>query len=209
MSYHDVGKVKTVESAAATLRGLEGALAALLSLRDRTGTEREQIAYLAMTGEGPAKKRLAALTAQAASIGLEIENTQAALTEARHRLASAEAAAQRAQREADAHQGLEAAAQIREAAQLAGEAATALIVRVERARALIGDAHRLGLAPRDEVIRAYLGRIIAHVLYPVTRQGLLPPSDRNSLEGAIAAYGQSIEREARRILGEHADEEAA
>jgi hypothetical protein len=201
----------TVTAAQATLQDLLGQRQAAERHVADLAAVRGRVAYAATAGgDKAARKELDKATADALQAQLE-DNLDAAIEEARRRIAAAEAAQQRAQREADARAALEVAAELREAAQLAGEASIALIARIARARELVGEAHRLGLglAPRDEVVRSYIGRILGHALYPVTGQGLLPPSDRQSLEASFVAYGQMIERGARQILGEHTEDEAA
>jgi hypothetical protein len=92
----------TVEHAREIVAELQSKLVAVSDRATALAAERRRLAYDAGVGDAKAKTRLEKLTNESAVAAIDVENAHAALEEARHRLASAEAAAALAERKAEA-----------------------------------------------------------------------------------------------------------
>jgi hypothetical protein len=172
--------------------------------------ERERISFLAHgQGDKAARQRLTAIHSEISVHSSECASFDAAIVEAKKNLSAAEAAAQRAERRAAAERALELSRQMRESAQLAGEALTALTVRIEKFRTLAREARAAGFGASDDQIRINLARALeSGALRAILGGPLALVPQRVEAGVLLATYAARTEAAARVALAE-GNEEAA
>jgi hypothetical protein len=210
MVWRDPGKKNAVETAQLALRDLQDRHQAAGRHVADLAAIRERVAYTATTGDKAARRELDKATQDAMAARLELEDLDAAIEEARRRIAGAVAQQEHEIRCAAARRALELTDELRAAGTLSGEALVAFVARYQKVQQIAADLNRLGIgSPRADVVRVNAERAIATSLGPLGLAPLLQPSQRCDLSAVIEGYCQRAESQARAILDSADNEKAA
>jgi hypothetical protein len=199
-----------VETAHGTLAELQQRRGDAVARQAEIAAEREGLAFDAAVGDKAARKSLNELNQRSLQLGLDIENLDAAIVEARRRIGVAEAAAHLEKM----HERARAVRLLLEDQRKSGDKAEqALEIFVtelgqvysanEEMRRLVG-----GIAPGRDLIRVHATRAIQSALYRVQlNTDVVPPNERHSLDYYITRWAEQIEARLTRMLGEAGEAE--
>lgn len=198
-------------AARATLADLTAQRAAAVARQRELADEREALAYDAATGDGPARKALDSLTREAATAALTLENLDAAIAEARRRVAAADEEARLGELRRKAAEAQAKLADMRAVGAEAGAALDAFADKLEEFYALADTVRRLGMGgPSRELARANVVRAVQTVLARVRlNSDTIPPSERRSLADLVDAWAGAVNARIAQVLGPETDREEA
>jgi hypothetical protein len=201
----------TTDTARAVLHDLETKLASARTRHDETQAEAQSIAFAAHTGDADARKRLDRLNADAGKRGAEVLSLEAAIVEARSRVALALAAeGDRAERDrAEKALGL-----LDDFAARGARLDAALAGFVAEYEALTADFYKLdalGFAPATHaLIEMNLRRATAtRLMFTGLRQSFPAPNERRDFVTVIAGWAQHVRARATARLNRNAAAKAA
>jgi hypothetical protein len=209
--HKDIEMTTTTEDARAVLTELETKLSAARARHDETQSEAKEIAFAAHTGEADAKKRLDRLHADAAKISSEVLSLEAAIIEARRRVAEALAAESDDVARDKAERAL---ALLKEFGKRGQELDEALAAFLGKYAALTVDFHKLdalGYAPTTYgLVKSNMGAAVTTALqFTEMRQGFLAPHERRNFVEVIEGWGRSVRMRAEARLKAKAAAKAA
>jgi hypothetical protein len=184
----------TIEDARKVLQDLEQKLASQRARHDETQTEASAIAFAAHIDGGEARKKLDKLHADAAKHGAEIMSLEAAIIEARRRLAEALAAESDDVARAKAEQALALLEEFGKRGQELDEALDAFLAKWE---ALKSDVHRLdalGYSPSTYALIAknMQSAVATKFQFTELRQEFLAPHQRRQFVTVIEGWAFSV-----------------
>lgn len=214
----------TVTEAEARLRTAREILADLTTERatfDRRAAEladeRERISFDAFQGDRVAKKRLTEIHAEAARQASESASVEAAIAEARRRVAAAEADHRAAEDDVRARAALRLLGEFRERAAAVDAAARELLASYAAFKDCYAELRRLGITgPGPETVRVACRNAVIAALMPSDialhrdPPAFLAPDQRHSFDELCAGWANGIERwAASRLAAPETTEEAA
>jgi hypothetical protein len=172
------------------------------------GQERKRIGFnVFVDNDKSARKKLDELNLSSATIAGDLEAMEAAICEAKSRLAAAKAADDRAADEVKAKALLEVAAAFDDHVTKLSEAADALVLACSTIAMLQSKAYSLGAGrPTEQQLKIMVGRIVCTT---IMRAGLqrqvgtefLAPGDRKTADG-LRQYADAIRTDAGARLGD-------
>jgi hypothetical protein len=187
-----MGMTMTTQDARKTLDDLEAKLAS--ARHDETLSEAQSIAFAAHTGDADARKKLDKLNAAAAKHGAEIMSLEAAIVDARRRVAEAEAVEADDVARDKAGRALALLADFTKRGQELDEALGSFL---EKYAALTADFHKLdalGYAPTTyALVKSNMQAAAATALqFTELRQAFLAPHERRNFVDVIAGWGRNV-----------------
>jgi phage shock protein A len=196
--------------ARATLADLTAQRAAAIARQRVLSDEREALAYDAATGDGPARKALDSLTREAATAALTLENLDAAIAEAKRRVAAADEEARLAELRRKAAEAQAKLADLDEIGRSLSASLAQFADTFERFQA-VGDGIRrlgLGFVGRD-LQRVNTVRAIDSVLARLHLSSrAVPPAQRVEIADLIQSWRGQVAARVAHVLGDD-DREAA
>jgi len=201
---------ETVEAAEKIVAQLGDRLEHLTGRASILAKQRAQLSFAAETGDKSAKTKLAALNAETTTHGLDFENVQNALQEARHRL---DAARRDAAIATDREQALALRAKLAKFVETGADVDDALWDFVASLRAMLtilGELHQLGQPhPSSDMFRVNAVNAIKAALQELPRSWvgdlefqLLAPNQKKKFSDLTAAWNAQAERSIAARLGE-------
>jgi hypothetical protein len=184
----------TTMEAQKILADLEQKLADAKSRHDETQTEAKEIAFAACTGEADARKRLDRLHIETAKISAEISSLEAALVEARRRVAEALASETDAAQLAKAQQAME---MVDAFTKRGAELDAALAAFLNEYAAMTADFYKLeglGYAPTTwALVKMNMSRAVSTALqFTELRQAFLAPHERRNFVTVVEGWGRNV-----------------
>jgi hypothetical protein len=172
--------------------------------------ERQRIAFDASTGGAAARKTLDALTKEAIGAGLEIDNLDHALVEARRRVGQADEEARLAALRARARQARDQLAELRQQGDAAGAALAAFGAAFAGFLGIADDVRKLGMGgPGRELVLVNVRRVIQSELLQFHLQTeVIAPSERRTLGDLVTTWANQIEARIADALGDDQQEAA-
>jgi hypothetical protein len=201
----------TTDTARAVLLDLETKLADARAHYDEAQSEAKEIAFAACTGEADARKRLDRLHIETAKISAEISSLEAALVEARRRVAGALASETDAAQLAKAQQAME---MVDAFTKRGAELDAALAAFLNEYAAMTADFYKLeglGYAPTTwALVKMNMSRAVASALmFTDLRQAFLAPHERRNFVAVVEGWGRNVRMRATARLNSKAAAKAA
>ena len=188
----------TTEDARKVLHDLETKLADAKSRHDETVSEAKEIAFAACTGEPDAKKRLERLHIETSKISAEVFSLEAAIVEARRRVAEALAAETDDVARDKAERAL---ALLDDFTKRGAKLDAGLQAFLNEYATLTSDFHKLealGYAPTTwALVKMNMSAAVSTALqFTELRQAFLAPSERRNFVTVIEGWAFSVRRRA-------------
>jgi hypothetical protein len=178
------------------LAGLEAKLAEATSRATDLRAERQRLAFAANTGDAKARKALDVANAGFATLGLELENINSAIDEAKRRVDAAERGEVREALAENARRAVAIGEQIKQRGKRLDELATALFAEAKALREDLAELHKCGCAYPSHLQLQSLGeRALKSVAmfspFPLEH---LPPRERRSFTELAYGFAETVDR---------------
>jgi hypothetical protein len=186
--------MSSVETAALVVAELEAKLAAASERAITLAIERRRVAFSAHSGDAAAKKELAKLTSESATIGLDVENLHAALDEGRARVRAAELDEERGRLRQAAREAAVIAEKTAERGTLVSKHAWSLCSEL---RSTFDDARRLAALGAPTINERSLKLALTRTLLAMLRDTgldveMIAPGERHQADELIGAFAGRV-----------------
>jgi chromosome segregation ATPase len=184
----------TIEEARKVLQDLEQKLADARARHDETQSEAKEIAFAAHTGDDAAKKRLDRLHGDAAKISSEVLSLEAAIIEARRRVAEALAAESDDVARDKAERALALLEEFGKRGAELDEALGAFLDQYEKLKSDVRQLEALGYSPSTYALIAknMQSAVATKLQFTELRQAFLAPHERRQFVDVIEGWGRSV-----------------
>jgi DNA repair exonuclease SbcCD ATPase subunit len=155
---------------------------------DDLAAERARISFAAHSGDKAARKRLSEIHSEISAHESELASIDSALAEAARRNTVAAEEERLDARRADADDARQILAEMETVGFGVDESLAAFVERYQKFQELFDALHRLGFAPRSEICRVSLRRVVSTRLGGIGLAELLPPGQRVALSALLQGW---------------------